>query len=200
MWFQLLTGFEEESINQVQKNMVVKGNKLTSLVNGETYQCGTLEIPTLEVLRKRNAKVLAEYNEQIKIDEVIANVQTLHLDEANAGAFFQAASQFNLLEMVSPSVLPENGVDIYENDFTQGPACAIAAGAGTIYRNYFVELGTCVGQTEAFQINCLDELETYFNNSELNIWKVQNGYAFANADGLAHITKHINGLNKERLR
>ena len=41
-------------------------------------------------------------------------------------------------EMVSPSVSPEDGIDRYEGDHTQGPACAIACGAGTIYRNYLV--------------------------------------------------------------
>ncbi|MCK5683507.1 hypothetical protein KAJ27_05280 [bacterium] len=50
---------------------------------------------------------------------------------------FQVASQFNLLEMVSPGVTPEEGVGRYEHDHTQGPACAIACGVGTIYRNYF---------------------------------------------------------------
>jgi hypothetical protein len=36
--------------------------------------------------------------------------------------------------MVSPRVTPEDGVGIYDLDRTQGPACAVAAGAGTIYR------------------------------------------------------------------
>jgi hypothetical protein len=30
--------------------------------------------------------------------------------------------------MVSPNITPEAGVGIYENDRTQGPACAVAAG------------------------------------------------------------------------
>ena len=52
------------------------------------------------------------------------NVQDLHGDLNNAGALFQVASQFNLLEMVSPEVSPEHGVGIYENDFTRkAPAC-----------------------------------------------------------------------------
>lgn len=72
----------------------------------------------------------------MEVREVVANVQNLHRDESTAGSLFQVAS-FNLLEMGSPSVTPEAGVGIYENDHTQGPACAIAAGAGTIYRNYF---------------------------------------------------------------
>ena len=36
---------------------------------------------------------------------------------------------------------PEDGVTRYKDDPTQGPACAIAAGAATIYRNYFVPIG-----------------------------------------------------------
>ena len=81
--------------------------------------------------------------------EVVANVQALHADVSNAGSLFQVASQFNLLEMVSPSVTPEQGVGIYENDHTQGPSCAIAAGAGTIYRNYFASINGQIGQSEA---------------------------------------------------
>jgi hypothetical protein len=57
-----------------------------------------------------------------------------------AGALFQVASQFNLLEMVSPEITPEHGVTRYQHDRTQGPACAIAAGAATIYRNYFAPI------------------------------------------------------------
>lgn len=34
-------------------------------------------------------------------------------------------------------IIPENGVTMYANGYTQGPACVIAAAAGTVYRNYF---------------------------------------------------------------
>ena len=47
------------------------------------------------------------------------------------GALFQVASQFNALEMISPTVTPEEGATRYEHDRTQGPACAMAAGAAT---------------------------------------------------------------------
>ena len=69
---------------------------------------------------------------------MVGNIQSFHQDPSNSGALFQAASQFNLLEMVGPQISPEKGIGIYELDYTQGPACAIACGAGTIYRNYFV--------------------------------------------------------------
>ena len=61
----------------------------------------------------------------------------MHADPELDGALFQVASQFNLLEMTGPSATPEDGVTRYSADHTQGPACAIAAGAATIYRNYF---------------------------------------------------------------
>ena len=51
--------------------------------------------------------------------------------------------------MISPNLTPEDGVTCYQNDRTQGPACAIAAGAATIYRNYFVPLSEDFGQTSA---------------------------------------------------
>lgn len=82
----------------------------------------------------------------VKISVVTGDVRRMHLFPENAGALFQVASQFNLLEMVSPDVTPEHGVTRYQNDRTQGPACAIAAGAATIYRNYFVPIGGSQGQ------------------------------------------------------
>ena len=72
----------------------------------------------------------------------------MHQDPQYAGALFQVASQFNLLEMTSPDVTPEDGVTRYAYDRTQGPACAIAAGAATLYRNYFVPNGGSEGADE----------------------------------------------------
>ena len=106
MWFEELTGFTEESPQQVRTNITVKGNALKSLVNGKVLVCGELETPSLAELRERVRS--SEYKVgQISVREVVANVQHLHKDESNAGSLFQVASQFNLLEMVSPSVTPE---------------------------------------------------------------------------------------------
>ena len=41
---------------------------------------------------------------------VTGGVRSMHRSLENAGAFFQVASQFNLLEMVSPEATPEQGV------------------------------------------------------------------------------------------
>ncbi|NOQ41223.1 MAG: hypothetical protein GQ563_01810, partial [Desulfuromusa sp.] len=133
MWFETLTGFREKSPEQVRANISIDENLLTSHVNGNTFVCGELEILSLGELRQF-VNFGGQKSGEISVQELITNVQYLHTDLVNAGSLFQVASQFNLLEMISPNVAPENGVGIYENDFTQGPACAIAAGAGTIYR------------------------------------------------------------------
>ena len=92
--------------------------------------CGQLETPTLAKLRARVLKSPAPSG-KLKLREVISDAKSLHTDTSNTGALFQVASQFNLLEMPGPNVTPEDGVSAYEGDHTQGPACAVAAGAGT---------------------------------------------------------------------
>jgi hypothetical protein len=194
MWFQQLTGFEEQSPEQVRQNLRLEGTSLTSTVNGRRFQAGHLEIPALNELR-RDAPDLTGYESTLQLSELVGNVQDLHAEPANAHALFQAASQFNLLEMVSPEVTPEAGIDGYEHDHTQGPACAIAGGAGTIYRNYFVPLGDQIGQTANRQINCLDRLGKQLAKDGKPPWTMQNGYALITAEQLKHINQQIHSLN-----
>jgi len=194
MWFEKLTGFKEENPEQVRSLLRLENEYLVSLVNGRKYRYGKLEIPTLDEL-KASAPPLEVYKDRIHISEIVANVQDLHRDPSNNGAIFQAASQFNLLEMVGPSVPPEHGVGIYEKDFTQGPACAIACGAGTIYRNYFVELGGKIGQSRIHQIDCLNQIGKELKSDDLKLWNMQNGYALAYRDGLSYISHYIQNLS-----
>ncbi len=195
MWFERLTGFKEESPKQVRNNIQIKGNKLISLVNGSEYIFGELNTPLLEELRTQS-KPLDKYNSEISVSEIVGNVQTFHQEKENNGAFFQAASQFNLLEMVSPRVTPEKGVAIYENDLTQGPACAVACGAGTIYRNYFASVNGRTGQSADNQIDCLKDIGIELGNTESQLWEMSNGYALANYGGLQIISKKLNAFTK----
>ncbi|MEP0266400.1 hypothetical protein [Dokdonia sp.] len=197
MWFEELTGFSEISPEEVRKDLELDGSTLYSLVNGKSYTCGVLEIPTLYDLRQKVAKGEI-YTSHIKVSECVGDVQKLHCDSDNENAVFQAASQFNLLEMVGPEITPESGVGRYQYDYTQGPACAIACGAGTIYRNYFIPVQGKIGQTSTNQIDCLDEIGTFFNNQELNLWEMRNGYALVSQNGLLHINKRINELSTEK--
>ena len=187
MWFEALTGFSEQSPEQVRDNITVDGVDLISRVNGRRLICGSLEMPSLAELR-RHARSCA-CTGRTTVREVVANVQDLHSDEGNVGSLFQVASQFNLLEMVSPSVTPERGVGIDENDRTQGPACAIATGAGTVYRNYFVTVNGHTGQSAANQINCLADIGAALGNSDGRLWEMRNGYALASESGLIEISK-----------
>ncbi len=195
MWFENLMGFPEETPDQVRSHIELEGNLLKSLVNGRMYQHGFLEIPQLSNLRSES-KTLLKGQGKLRVHELIGDVQHFHQLKENEGGLFQAASQFNLLEMVNPQVTPEIGVGIYEYDNTQGPACAIACGAGTIYRNYFAKVGSSIGQSAENQIDCLDELGRYFDNAQLGLWRMENGYAFAQEQGLKHISQKIQSLGE----
>ena len=111
MWFDRLTGFEERSPEQVRDNILVEGETMTFLANRKRFACGRLETPTLAELRERVGNIRPKRG-RLSVSEVVGNVQELHQDRDNAGACFQVASQFNLLEMVSPSMTPEHGVDM----------------------------------------------------------------------------------------
>ena len=50
MWFEQLTGFTEESPENVRSKMELKGNELISLVNARRFVCGELDIPNLSEL------------------------------------------------------------------------------------------------------------------------------------------------------
>ena len=198
MWFETLTGFPEESPQQVRENITVDGQALISHVNGKVLAYGQLETPTLAELRER---ILAGGHKsgKISVREVVADVQHLHTNVSNAGALFQVASQFNLLEMASPSVTPERGVGIYEHDRTQGPACAIAAGAGTIYRNYFASVNGQTGQSANNQIDCLADIGTALGNTESRLWEMKNGYALASQSGLVEISQRLQASSESEL-
>jgi len=190
MWFETLTGFREESGEQVRRNLSVEGMTLRSRVNGKRSVCGTLETPSLGELRT-GAREVGPRTGKRRIREIVDDVQRLHIDERNHGALFQVASQFNLLEMTSPDRTPEEGVGIYAYDPTQGPACAIAAGAGTIYRNYFAKVDGRVGQTQDDQIDCLRDLGVALGNADGHLWEMRNGYALASAQGLDAVSMHL---------
>ena len=197
-WFENLTGCVEESPECVREHLFISERRLCSRLNGRSWLCGELETPTLAQLRER----VRHRNRNlgpISVHEIVANVQDLHRDRVNENAVFQVASQFNLLEMTSPGVTPERGVGIYEDDFTQGPACAIAAGAGTIYRNYFVDVNGRIGQTANNQIDCLSGIARLLDNSQQRLWRMANGYALPSPGGLEEINRKLENMDEAAL-
>ena len=189
-WFETLTGCTEHDADHVRRELSVDGTHLHSGANGKSWHCGTLTTPSLAELRQA-ALALPDANRPTTIREVVADIQALHCYRSNAGAMFQVASQFNLLEMIAPDVTPERGIGIYERDPTQGPACAIACGAGTIYRNYFAPLPGQTGQTANQQIDCLADLGQRLGNAEGKLWEMTNGYALPSMSGLTAVDNHL---------
>jgi len=190
MWFEDLVGFKEISPEQVRENIEIIDNKLVSKINNNEFIFGKLEIPSLEELRKK-LDLTEKYDSKIRVSEVVGDIQEIHKDISNNNSVIQVASQFNLLEMISPYRTPEDGIGIYEYDKTQGPACAISCGAGTIYRNYFINVDGQIGQTASKQIDCLNDIGIELENNKYNHWKMINGYALASREGLKLISEQI---------
>lgn len=195
MWFSELTGFPEESPQQVRDNLILDGPRLISKANDRVLHWGQLEVASLGELRESLADLNVPAG-KLRLSEVVGDVQKLHCAPENHGALFQVASQFNLLEMTSPHVTPEQGIDCYEYDLTQGPACAIACGAGTLYRNYFVPLSGGLGQTTNRQIDCLAQMGDALGNQAGALWQMHNGYALASEAGLRSIAKQLRSLDE----
>ena len=191
-WFQQLFGFNESnfSYDEVKSKFKVTGNELISKVNNKKFIIGDFKNLSVSELRSISKEVLIKQPGIPTFECIeVGDIFLLHSKEENRGALFQGASQFNCLEFPYPTMIPENGITIYMNDATQGPACALATAPGTLYRNYFVPT-TCgeetfVGQTDSCQINNLDliqnYLKTYFGKTFV---EVKNGYTFAKGEDL----------------
>jgi hypothetical protein len=192
-WFDALTGFSERSGDDVRANLRLDGTQLTSLANNRTFDAGRFSTPSLSQLRSRTQTGAGRH---LRVAEVVGDVQSLHQDVANEHAVFQVASQFNCLEMAAPDVIPEFGVGIYQNDWTQGPACSICAGAGTIFRNYFAEVNGKTGQTRDNQIDCLSDIGRHFGGDP---WRMENGYCLPTAASLADIEAHLSSCSEQAL-
>ncbi|MBX7432561.1 hypothetical protein JDV09_10665 [Mycobacterium sp. Y57] len=189
-WFEALTGFRETDYDDTRRRLRVDDEQLVSTINGKHYGIGTLTLPTLATLR---AQTDIRDGPRSTVRCVAGDARALHADPELDGAMFQVASQFNLLEMTGPSVTPEHGVTRYRDDHTQGPACAIAAGAATIYRNYFVPIGDEQGQTRDRQLDGLAHighaLSAHLDRPVSELWEMCNGYALCTETGLSAITR-----------
>lgn len=156
-WFERLTGFREGPYAETQSRFELALDQLKSHINGRNFGVGKLELVSLGELRSRMLETVRSSG-SLRFSNVIGNVRDLHSASEYAGALFQVASQFNLLEMIDPSVSPEDGVTRYAGDPTQGPACAMAAAGGLIYRNYFAPVAGGFGQTRERQFDSLADL------------------------------------------
>lgn len=197
-WFERLTGFKEEGYRATQMKLTVEGDELFSGINGRRYGIGRLELATLAALREHAPR---DAGARSRVSVVQGEVRDMHARPEFEGALFQVASQFNLLEMPGPDVTPEAGVTGYWRDGTQGPACAMAAGAATIYRNYFAPVGEQAGQTASRQIDALaglgDALSRRLGRPVSSLWEMKNGYALGTPDGLEAIGDYLSTASEE---
>jgi hypothetical protein len=106
-WFEKLTGFRETGYDDTRAKLKVEGCQLQSLINGKGYDIGDLELVSLQTLRDK-VKSVGGLPGRLKVGVVTGDVRHMHRLPENAGALFQVASQFNLLEMAGPEVTPED--------------------------------------------------------------------------------------------
>jgi len=190
-WFYRVFGFHEQdfgSFSEVRyqfEHIVPEGDPektiLRSKANGKTFKVGMFETPSVQELHKfvqeaRSAKTFKFPSSGITFKNILGDVRSLILDSRNEGAVFQAASQFNCLEMIGPGVTPEMGVTCYHLDRTQGPICALACPAATIVRSYFTGNVNDSGQAGGNQLDMMQDVAKLLGNAEHKYWVMKNGY------------------------
>ncbi|MEZ5798521.1 MAG: hypothetical protein R3D63_14240 [Paracoccaceae bacterium] len=196
-WFQALTGLPSDRPEVVRAGVEVDGDWLVMRDSGRRLRAGRLHMPALADLPHLPPEQTGRG--RLHLHERVGDARALHADPENAGAVFQVASQFNLLEMISPEVTPEQGIAGYATDRTQGPACAMACAAGTIWRNYLMPVAGGIGQSADRQVDTTADLGRALGNDQGALWHMRNGYLLPRPGGLAAIAAAIPG-HKGRLR
>ncbi|CAE7599396.1 unnamed protein product [Symbiodinium natans] len=203
-WFEQLFGFVEVDYDSTKQQLRVHpsehsdGLLLDSLVNKEKKEG---KGGTDGCAFGTNPGVLE-----------IGDVAAKHALAENRHATFQVASQFNCLEFVGPSVTPQHGITGYVRDRTQGPACSIACGPATAYRNFFAPVRG--GQAKR-QINNLEDLcveldrksakrrkgkdEVLFRSFGSQFLEVRGGYTLASHRQLANLNAMLQSLSEGEL-
>ena len=97
-WFERTTGFREDGYEATRARLALEGETLVSLVNGSRHGTGRLELCTLQSLRDRlNPAPGGGVRTTVRC--LAGDARALHSAPEFAGALFQVASQFNLLEI-----------------------------------------------------------------------------------------------------
>eukprot|EP00045_Choanoeca_perplexa_P003051 m.28434 g.28434 ORF g.28434 m.28434 type:complete len:365 (-) comp11837_c0_seq1:55-1149(-) len=183
-WFEALFACKEPTyraaVELFRLKTSPKGIVMSSRANNKDYVVGKFTTPSLNELEAEMTDYLGSLARPLTVSHIaIGDVLLEHSKPEYRYATFQAASQFNCLEFSHPKAVPEEGVTQYAYDFTQGPACSIACGPGTVYRNYFASVGTQQGQTRDAQLNNLDAALEALGNADRQYFAVTNGYTHA---------------------
>ena len=201
-WFETLFGFtENKNVINIMEKEIISNNRiiLSSKANGEKFKVGHFSILSLYDLREKTKCYKKNTFQKVTVRNLIT--QDILLEHyQNPNSLFQVASQFNILEMKSPKTIPEQGITDYQSDYTQGPACSLACGAATMYRNYFIPVKDKknnmiqYGQSDDCQINNLDDVQELLK--EDYFW-MKNGYLFSSAENLTNLNKVINQYEQD---
>eukprot|EP00445_Apocalathium_hangoei_P094353 CAMPEP_0204243558 /NCGR_PEP_ID=MMETSP0361-20130328/96472_1 /ASSEMBLY_ACC=CAM_ASM_000343 /TAXON_ID=268821 /ORGANISM="Scrippsiella Hangoei, Strain SHTV-5" /LENGTH=525 /DNA_ID=CAMNT_0051216413 /DNA_START=51 /DNA_END=1625 /DNA_ORIENTATION=- len=158
---------------------------------------GKFELPTLQELHRRAEEAKQEPPDsywsagELTFQNAIGETYDLYQDPANAGAVFQVASLFNCLETSPPGASPEDGIERYGKEATQGPASAVACPAATAFRNYLVN---GIGQSKDSQLDCMAEIGKLVNNEQEGYWTMRSGYCMPRAPGtIARLSVKLSG-------
>jgi hypothetical protein len=189
-WLQLIPGKSSESPCTIK-----------SRANGKSFSAGTFSTPMLADLRAKGRQILKEMRPgSLKVSNELGDVAKKHTEAENRYATFQVASQFNCLEFVRPQVVPEEGVTKYVCDRTQGPACSIACGPATVFRNYFAQVrsGDVEGQTRYRQIdNLADVSRVLGNDSKGKLFEIKGGYTLSDGARLRKLDEVLMQLTEQ---
>jgi hypothetical protein len=205
-WFHSLFGFNEGSLAQTRE--AVTFNAETGLLTmktgekaGHTFSTGLFTTPTLADLRCKSQTILGNPHRRRQANQVtikMGDVRPLFVDVQNRHATFLAASQFNCLEMLHPGVTPEKGITGYQNDRSQGPACAMSCAAAALVRNTLMplEYGQ-LGQTRDMQV---DNAQGFLRELYPTGMPCRNGYlVFKKTDRpvLVAMDERLKGMTEE---
>ena len=193
-WFETLFGFKEGSYEWTQSQFDTLDGVLKSRHNDKSFQVGLFSTPTLSDLREQ---VTPDIRQSRVSHVVVGDALDMHANPETAGDMFQVASQFNALEFGSPEITPEDGITGYAFDMTQGPACSLAAAAGTVHRNYLLNLHGHIGQRRNSQVNNLATLESSINGGPY--WQVKNGYVDSDEDSLTLLATELKKHDRDDL-
>jgi hypothetical protein len=172
-WMEGIFGFTDspnystqpKNIKKLIKNLISYDEKSGILkVSKERYKAGWFICPTLEEVINTVVNIKKNQNKGCLKITVISNkdVADLHL-ECKSYEVIQLASQLNALEMINPNKTPDDGIEIYSNDRTQGPIAAMACAAGLFVRNYNMI------QNSESQFNTLEKIDIQHKNGYL-LW------------------------------
>lgn len=207
-WFFRIFGFEEfaqgmkhgafENVRRQLSILTTGDSHILTNLQGTKFWVGRYTQQSLLSLREELGPKLSSTGGSLVVGQVEGNVAKLHADPELAGSVFQVASQFNVLEMVSPDVGPDAGITGYVHDRTQGPACAMSCPAATVFRNYFVNV---TGQdTPEHQIDGLKEAHALLLGMQKDagveqpverLWRMQNGYCMPESQRALQITNAL---------